>query len=179
MVCIGLGISMIVGLLWVFCLLIYLVRFWCSCLVSLGFSVVLLFCVDFCKICFNCGLSVNIGSFVDILVIFCMMKWFSVVCIVVVSMVGFWLLGVCLISVLVILCSWWIGMCLISRFCSMCIIVDSGSVFGVRFLMSLGVFLVRLVSRCCIFLWLSSLGVCLWIRCDRWVVIMVVGLIIV
>lgn len=146
---------------------------------SLGFSVVLLFCVDFCKMCFSCGLRVNIGSFVDMLVIFCMMKWFSVLCMVVVSIDGFWLLGVFFISVLMILCSWWIGMCLISRFCSICIIVDSGSDLGVRFFISLGVFLLRLVSSCCIFLWFSSFGVCLWIRCDRWVVIMVVGLIMV
>lgn len=108
----------------------------------------------------------------------CVIVWLSDRCIVVVILnVLLWF--VCLDMVLRIVCMLWIGMFFLSRFCSIFCSVVSEIVFGMRFLMSDGVFLLVCLMSVCIFWWLSSLVVCWMMRWFRCVVMIVFVLIIV
>lgn len=152
-------VSNIVGLFVNFCCCFVCCNDCCKCLVKLGLIFVLLFlfvCNDWCNICFNFGVSVMIGNFWLLLLIFCIMRCFREICIVEISMLGFWFFGVYFVSVCIMVCMLWIGMFLYSRVCNIFIMVDSDIRFGIRFLISLGLCLVSIFSSCCIFLNLSN-----------------------
>lgn len=163
--------------------------FWCvlfndcwSCFVRFGLILVFLLFVfwsDWCNICFNLGVKVMIGIFEDILMVFWMISLCSEICIVVVSILGFWLCGLYLIRVCIIECILWIVIFLFSKFCSIFMIVVSGNMLGISFLIKWGWFFVNIFNKFCIFLWLSSNVVLLVSNWLIWVVIIVVELIMV
>lgn len=175
------GISKMVGKFRFFWWVVVVVVLWISVLVSLGLKLVFLELLLI--VCESSCLRVGFSDMICILIFFgksCwIIVWLRVLWICVVSLLVFCVCVVWLVMFLMMVCILWICIFLLSSLCRIFCKVLSGSILGIRFLISLGIFLVRCFSNCCIFWWLSSLVVWVRMRWLRWVVIMVEVLIMV
>lgn len=172
----------IVGFFFNFCCWLVCCNDFCSLFVRFGFMLVLFLLFvwsDWCNICFNFGVKVMIGIFFVFWVIFWIIKCLRVICIVDIKILGFWLCVLYLLSVCMIVCILWIGMFLNNKVCSIFMMVFSGRMFGINFLISFGCCLVSILRSCCVFLCFNNWYVLLESNWFKWVVIMVVVFIIV
>lgn len=164
-------VSNIVGLFFNFCFCVVWLSVVCKCFVKLGLIFVdFLFdvCIVWCNICFSLGMSVIIGNLGFILLIFWIIKCFNEIWIVVVNMLGFWFLFEYLVNVWIMVLIFLIGIVLLSKFCSIFMMVLSGSWLGIKFFINFGVDCLSILMRFCIFLWLISCEVLFvrsWLRC--------------